>query len=283
MVSGHNSPGQVLFGGTQLRVPFFKVQTIGNDFVLMEPHNLDYSALAQKVCDRRFGVGSDGLLIMEKGVRADVELRMFNPDGSEDFCGNGLRCAAMMANSWGWVHEEFTIHHLDRVLAAEVKDGAASVVLPSASFRASDVPVSTDLPDFIDQEVAGVVGTAVSTGTAHFIVFVDQLPGDEEFFTLSPRIEHDPRFPERTSIMWTLPKAADRLQLRIWERGVGETMGCGTGSSAAAAAWARREGRGGDIVVSNPGGDLRIHLDDWQSPIRATSRPVLSFRGELDL
>lgn len=269
-------------GGAELKVPFTKIQAIGNDFVLIEPLDVDLAKFAIAACGRRFGIGGDGLLVVSPGGRADVELRMFNPDGTEDFCGNGLRCAALYARTREWVGESFSIHHLDTIVSAYSNGDEMTVTLPSASFYASDVPVATTLDEFVDQQVQGVVGTSVSTGTAHFVVFVEELPGDEAFFRVSPLIEMDPVFPERTSIMWTRAASSSRLELRIWERGVGETMGCGTGSSAAAAAWARRSGASGEIVVANPGGDLRIQLEDWKSPIQATSRPEVSFVGEFE-
>jgi diaminopimelate epimerase len=279
VVPRHDSARAVLSGGAELKVPFTKIQAIGNDFVLIEPQDLDYTAFAIAASDRRFGIGSDGLLVVSKRAEGEVDLRMFNPDGTEDFCGNGLRCAAFYARRKGWVGEHFDIHHLDRTVPVEADGEKMTVTLPPASFLARDVPVLTTGEEFIDQALHGVVGTSLSTGTAHFIVFVDELPGDDLFRRVSPLIEHDPVFPERTSVMWTKAASPSRLELRIWERGAGETLGCGTGSSAAAAAWARRSGTSGDIVVANPGGDLSIFLEGWRSPIRATSQPEISYSG----
>jgi diaminopimelate epimerase len=124
-----------------------------------------------------------------------------------------------------------------------------------------------------------VVGTPVTTGSAHYVALVEELPGDEAFFALSPAIETDPMFPERVSVMWTQAVSDRRLKLRIWERGVGETLGCGTGSSAAALVWARSKGLLGEFVVENPGGELKVALAGYDAPIASVSRPRIVFDG----
>ncbi|MBS1713213.1 MAG: diaminopimelate epimerase [Armatimonadetes bacterium] len=262
-------------------VRFWKTETIGNDFVLVraeDVENLDLPALAVELCARRTGIGSDGLLTVARAPFGAV-LRMFNPDGTEDFCGNGLRCTAAYVRESGWTGERFQILHGGRRIEAWARDdGTAGIELPPADFSPEAVPVLSQGP-LLDAAVQGVVGTAVSTGTAHFVVVRDELPGDEEFDRVSPLIERDPLFPEHTSVMFVRQAGPKRLELRIWERGAGETLGCGTGSAAAAVVVARKTGTGGRYTVVNPGGELEVCLDDWTAAIVSESRPVVTFTG----
>ncbi|MBX3096579.1 MAG: diaminopimelate epimerase, partial [Fimbriimonadaceae bacterium] len=262
-----------------MKIPFAKLESIGNDFVLLQAADLDchtdLSILAQQLCERRFGIGSDGLLI----VGNDEEgwwLRMFNPDGSEDFCGNGLRCAA-----W-WVHhrmgapDEFLFWHRGLQVSVWVKgDGEVYTELPAPSYAPEEVPHRL-LEPIIDQTVEDVLGSALTTGSTHFVSFVDQLPDDELFCSLSPKVENASIFPERTSVIWAKSEA-DGLELRIWERGIGETLGCGTGATAAAVDFVRRRGQGGEITVRSRGGALRIQVDATDKPVRVIGLPEFVF------
>lgn len=271
------------------RIPFAKVQSIGNDFVLVdaeafasEPEIVDFAVQAS---DRRLGVGSDGLLVIAPPARpgGEVVLRMFNPDGSEDFCGNGLRCAAQYAIEQGWVGAQFPITHLGRLVTVSAAGGLISTVLPPASFRPEDVPLAPGMPELIDSPlvVGGetVPATALSTGSTHLVLLDDQLPTEERFQRISPLLEHHAAFPARTSIMWTQVVGERRLKLRIWERAVGETLGCGSGTSAAAVAYARKSGRTGAIEVANPGGTLTVVLPSWDGPITVLGRAYTVYHG----
>lgn len=263
------------------KLAFTKFQTIGNDFVTVHQSDvvgLDLPALAVQLCRRHFSIGADGLLVVQPDPRG-LRLRMFNPDGTEDFCGNGLRCAGWLAHQSGWVGDTFEIEHGGRWIPATVRENGVSVILPPASFEPDLIPINGDP----EQLLYGIQGTAVSTGSTHFVAFCDALPQDEEFFQTSPLIEHAAMFPERTSVMYTQVLSPRHLKLRIWERGAGETLGCGTGSVAAAVVWSRRSGETGEITVTNPGGDLLVHVDHWTLPVRSTSRPAAVFQGEVCL
>lgn len=265
-------------------IPFVKTQSIGNDFVLFREEDVqrtDLAALSRIVCARHFGIGSDGILVVGLGPQG-VTLRMFNPDGTEDFCGNGLRCAGLFASRRGLASTEFTIRHGGLDIPTTVNpNGNVSIVLPPADFRPAKVPVLSQ-SEFIDEVVQGFRGTAVSTGSAHFVTLVESLPDDEVFFKAGPAIEHDPLFPEHISTMFTTQIGEAHLQLRIWERGAGETLGCGTGSAAAAVVWARKKGHKGRVTVSNPGGDVLVEITDWTEPVVSETKPELVFEGEFD-
>lgn len=268
-------------------IPFAKVQSIGNDFVLLDLDQIgdrhDLPELAKAMCARRFGIGSDGLLtISARG--AELAMRMFNPDGTEDFCGNGMRCGAWYAHSRGLIAKEFTILHGGRRVHTYVaSDASVCTTLGPASFAPAEIPVRSDDPliDF-PIEVAGEVVriTAVTTGSTHAVVMVDALPDDERFVRVSSALEHHPLFPERTSVIWTRVAAPDELQLRIWERGVGETLGCGTGSSAAVAVQVERTGRVGRYRVHNPGGMLSVRLEERGGDLNVKSDAEVVYEGD---
>ncbi len=227
-------------------IPFTKMQGIGNDFVVIDGHNRsqDWSALAIRLCDRHKGVGADGLLIVEASERADLRMRMFNPDGTEDVCGNGMRCVVRYA----WEQRLVTAEQWQ----LETGSGIRSVVISKGTEGALEA-VSVDMgePLFSPDQIPALlpnpydyplllsngdclVLTALSTGSTHAVTFVESLPDDATFLRISPLVEEHPFFPERTSLMWCRVDGQNRLSIRIWERGLGETWGCGTGACATA-------------------------------------------------
>ena len=271
---------------------FWKTQTVGNDFVLLHAEDAEalglgerLEALAERLCARRFGIGSDGLLVLS-AEGGELHLRMFNPDGSEDFCGNGLRCAALHAFRLGWVAAEHRIEHYGRLVNAVVApDGTARTAIGPAEHDPEEVPLDTGIhpTPMIEEEIFGYVGTAVNAGSTHFVTFVPELPSDEELLRVGPLIEHAGVFPERTSVIFAQEAGVRRLRIRIWERGVGETLGCGTGSSAAAAEWMRRHGQAGAVAVENPGGTLVVEADVVGGSLVTSSKPVETFVGTVRL
>ncbi len=269
-------------------LPFWKTQTIGNDFVLLHAEDLvrlgfdDPTPLAIRLCERKFGIGSDGLLVVATEDDG-LHLRMFNPDGTEDFCGNGLRCAAAHAYRLGWVEREHRIEHFGRLVSALVQpDGAVMTAIGPAVYEPEDVPIARKEP-LIDEEVLGYVGSALNAGSTHFVTFVREIPDDDEFLKAGPAIEEHKLFPERTSVIFAVEDGVRRLRIRIWERGVGETLGCGTGSSAAAAEWMRRHGQAGIVEVINPGGSLVVHADTVGGSLVTTSSPFEPFSGTTEV
>jgi diaminopimelate epimerase len=267
------------------RIRFVKMQGVGNHFVVIDGREgppRDWKALAPMLCAARFGIGADGLLVVApSGDRA--RMVMVNPDGSEDFCGNGLRCVARFVSRER--DADLVIDTLAGPRQAVVRfdlDGRCTVAVDMGqpSFDPADVParipqaIGYPLPvDGQDYEA-----TTLSTGTAHTILFVDELPGDIEFFEVSPRIEHHPFFPERTSLMWTKVEGPNRLRLRIWERGAGETWGCGSGACAAAVAAIRQGLVASPVTVASKGGELRIEWSEG-GRIRMTGPAEYVYRG----
>ena len=257
-------------------LPFTKMQGVGNDFVLLDEvawaEHDDWPSLARALCDRRLGVGGDGLLVVGPSMVADLRMRMFNPDGTEDMCGNGLRCAVRFAWEQGRLGGgEGLAEALSGVLSVSVQvDDQGGFVNATTSlgvphFAPADLPMVAvpdgdrvlDVPLDVDGEIVRV--SVVSTGTTHTVIFVPNLPGDDRFLRLSPRIESHSWFPERTSVLWAVVDGPDRLRLRIWERGAGETLGCGTGAAAAAVlARVHDYVREGETAVQSKGGTLHV-------------------------
>lgn len=262
---------------------FWKTSAIGNMFVLVhedEGLNSDWNELARRVSNPRTGIGSDGLLVM-----SGRNLRMFNPDGSEDFCGNGLRCAAVHGFEQGWLEREDTITHFNRPVRTWITgESEAMVELPAATFEPIKVPVLSGKEVFMQEwHDAGeeLVLSALSTGSTHVVIMGPE-PEDQKFLSVSKALEVDPRFPERTSTMWVTVQGLRDLKMRPYERGAGETRGCGTGSAAAAVVHSRLTGTTGQINVHNTGGTVSVHIEDWQGPIRLASKVELHFTGVLE-
>lgn len=235
--------------------PFTKVEAVGNDFVLVDEATgwgsgaaTDWPALAVRLCDRRFGVGGDGLLVLSgPSAVADLRMRMFNPDGTEDMCGNGLRCAILAARQRGRISDaaEGTVETIAGLRRFQIHaDESITTEMGAPRFAPAALPMNVPGAASNDSSVfdyalplgkgRSLPVSVVSTGTTHTVVWTKQLPDDETFLDLSPQIENHPFFPERTSVLWTVAEPPGTLRLRIWERGAGETLGCGTGACAAA-------------------------------------------------
>lgn len=279
------------------RISFDKMQGVGNDFVVVDGRDtsdVDWSAFAVAACDRRFGIGADGLLVMDFSRRADLRMQMFNPDGSPDVCGNGLRCVARYAWERGLVRgAQFSIETLIDVRSAQINTDergqfqSVTVGMNFPQFDPNLIPMlvapDTSLLDFslLLPDGTTLLITPLSTGSTHCVTFVDELPDDETFFRVSPMVENSALFPDRTSLMWCEVETPTRLRLRIWERGAGETWGCGTGACAAMVA-AKRHGfvdANTPVSVLSRGGELSVEWNEGK-PILMTGPAEWVFKGE---
>jgi len=275
------------------RLPFAKLQGAGNDFVLVDGRqlSLDWPAIAQLTGARRIGVGSDGLLVVDHETHADLRMRMWNPDGSEDHCGNGLRCAALYARLRGLLaQDDFVVETLAGPRRCEIVslDGARAQIragMGRADLRPAAIPMRLDGDQVIDYPLGAadetVIVTALSTGTAHTVIF-GEAPDDARFARLSKAIETHPLFPARTSVLWATVVDAHRLRLRIWERAIGETLSCGTGAAAAATAAVVRGVALSPVAVESAGGTLQVEIAD-DLTLRLTGPATHVFDGELRL
>ncbi len=261
--------------GLPRRLPFAKMEGLGNDYVYMEEFDsiLEATAtLARLVSNRHFGIGGDGLVLLSRSKRADFRMRMFNADGSEgEMCGNAARCIGkyLYERKLTGKHE-ITLETLAgiRILRLEVKNGlVASVTVDMGEPRLApaDIPMLSPGDNFIDSEitVGGRIfrGTAVSMGNPHLVVPVEDLDS-LPLSALGPLFEHHPMFPKRVNTEFVEIPAPERIRMRVWERGSGETLACGTGACAALAACALNNLTGRKAAVELRGGNLFIEWDD---------------------
>ena len=256
---------------------FVKMHGTGNDFVLVEAQadERDWLRLAQAMCDRHFGVGADGLILVLPSSRADVRMRMFNPDGSEaEMCGNGLRCIVKYAVEGGLAHPR------DGRIDVETPAGVLSAQTFSDGRTVERVRVSMGVPRFAPAEIPVLVEakrpivdlplevaghelrlTCVSMGNPHAVHFLDGPVAAFPLEEVGPLVEHHSLFPQRVNFEVAQVLAADRIEARVWERGAGPTLACGSGASATVVA-ARLQSRVGERVdITLPGGTLVIEWD----------------------
>ncbi len=280
------------------------MQGVGNDFVLVDeadaPMGMDWNALARQVCTRRFQIGADGLLVAGRSAAdADLSMRMFNPDGSEDMCGNGLRCMALWAHRAGWTGTAcFAVATKEGPRRVEILDtgdaqGLVRVGMGLPHFAPADIPFlgTSHLPDAnnqvlhyplnVDGETYSIA--AVNTGSTHTVIFGDA-PSEETFQRVSPLIETHALFPERTSVLWATVAGLGSIHVRIWERGAGETWGCGTGACAVGVlARVLSLVPDGPVDVVSKGGTLRIGWPGAGQEIQMTGPAQIAFEGDIEI
>jgi len=255
-------------------IPFIKMEGAGNDYVyvdLLSPgtgavfSGILWDDLSRKISDRHFGVGSDGLVLVTKGESSPFGMKMFNADGSEaEMCGNAIRCVAkLLLDKRYETKESFSIDTLAGKKNLMIKGhdpGGTTLVevdMGEPILRSRDIPVDFDGKRVIDVEIAAHRGTAVSMGNPHFVVFVDRITDD--LVTIEgPLIEQDPAFPNRTNVEFVRVVDDGHLVMRVWERGSGETLACGTGACACAVAAALEGRTSKKVCVSLLGGELGV-------------------------
>ncbi len=258
---------------------FTKMHGLGNDYVYIDGHDqdldrFDLGRLSALVSDRHFGVGSDGLILILPSEIADFRMRIFNPDESEsNMCGNGMRCCAKYVYEHGRTDEtELTFETLAGIIKPRltVEDGKVTCItvdMGEARLAREDVPFAPGDPDqpAIDEEldVDGQIVriTAISVGNPHCIIFVDSVD-DAPVNTLGPKVEVHPAFPDRTNVEFIQIVDRTHVRMRVWERGAGETLACGTGASATCVACAVNDLTDRAVEVELLGGRLDIQWRD---------------------
>ncbi|MBV9864164.1 MAG: diaminopimelate epimerase [Abitibacteriaceae bacterium] len=289
-------------------VSFVKMHGLGNDFVLMDclqtppPPDDRLNAMSQAICDRHFGVGGDGLILILPDSQADYRMRMFNPDGSEsEMCGNGIRCFGKYLFDAGLVQSPTvsvaTMQGLQHIEIQEdaVPGARATMVrvdMGAPRLLRSQIPMTPSESNGNDGQVINEplqVGsttyriTAVSMGNPHCVIFVDDVES-VPLKEIGLEIEHHEAFPQRTNVHFVQILGPQKLWMRTWERGAGDTLACGSGACAVAVATAlngRLPGNNRRALVHLPGGDLDI---EWaaNNHVYMTGPATDVFAGSFD-
>lgn len=274
---------------------FVKMHGTGNDFVLLEAQGdeRDWPRLAQAMCDRHFGIGADGLILVLPSSRADVRMRMFNPDGSEaEMCGNGLRCIVKYAVEGGLAHPRSDCIDVETpagVMAAQTFGDGRTVERVRVSmgvprFAPAEIPVLVDAEAPIVDLPLEVAGhalrlTCISMGNPHAVHFVDGPVAAFPLEEIGPLVEHHAFFPQRVNLEVAHVLAGDRIEARVWERGVGPTLACGSGASATVVAAHLKSRIGERVDITLPGGTLAIEWDG-RGEVYLTGPAERVFAGE---
>ena len=273
---------------------FAKLHGTANDFIYVDARAGfpgDPAALAPRLCDRRRGVGADGLILLLGSERADCRMAIWNADGSRpEMCGNGIRGLAKFVHDRGLVTTNPFRVETDagvKTLTCALEGGRVARVTVDMGVPVWDgpaIPVAAT-GDVIERplEVAGRTWnvTCVSMGNPHCVVFVDDVAG-LPLADLGPRFEHHAFFPRRVNTEFARVTGPDRLEMRVWERGAGETLSCGTGACALGVAAARTGRTGRRVAVTLPGGTLEI---DWRPDdhVFMTGDAVDVFEGHVEV
>ena len=261
---------------------FTKMHGAGNDYIYIDARgiNEDWPKLSRVMSHRNFGIGGDGLILIEESGKADLKMAMFNADGSQgEMCGNGIRCLVKYAIDRGIVQYSesgLTVETLAGVLTVyptfeQGRITGARVAMGTPRLQPSEIPVAlennggaTEVPVTrypLQIEDSQLSLTFVSMGNPHAVAFMQEPVGEYPLHTIGPKVEHHPMFPNRVNFEIVNLEDKGRAMARVWERGSGETMACGTGACAIAVA-ARLEGRNeGSLEVKLPGGTLKIEWD----------------------
>lgn len=275
---------------------FTKMQGIGNDYIYVncfEEKVENPSALSVRLSDRHFGVGSDGMILIEPSEKADCRMDMYNADGSRGMmCGNGIRCVGKYVYERGIARKDvLTVETLSgiKTLRLRVDDGKVREVevdMGAPILKPTEIPA-----DFSGERVVAcplkVNGreyevTCVSMGNPHCILFVkdtDAFPVD----VVGPEFEKLPAFPQRVNTEFVQVLSNNAVKMRVWERGSGETMACGTGACATAVACALNHKTGRNITVHLLGGDLKIRWDEVTGHVFMTGPAEFSFDGTVEI
>jgi diaminopimelate epimerase len=276
-----------------MRLRFTKMQGLGNDFVVVDAINQSVDmtpALSRRLADRRFGIGCDQLLLVEPArlPGTDFHYRMFNADGSEvEQCGNGARCFARFVREHGLTNrDEIPVGTAAGPIRLSIQaDGQVSVDMGSPRLEPPEIPFladarATSYQLTLDGEALSI--GAVSMGNPHAVLRVEDVDS-ARVAHLGPRIEHHQRFPNRVNVGFMQIVDRGHIRLRVWERGAGETLACGTGACAAAVVGRLQGDLDEQVRVTLPGGDLVIHWPGAGASVVMTGPASRVFDGVIDL
>ncbi|MFW6035551.1 MAG: diaminopimelate epimerase [Halothermotrichaceae bacterium] len=283
-----------------MNIDFTKMHGAGNDFIMVNGFkddlaNYDYSKIASKLCNRHFAIGADGLIIVlpAESRSNDFKMRIFNSDGSEaEMCGNGIRCFAHFLQEEGLTEKtSLNIETLAGIISPQLisyskKASKVKVNMGQPRFKPAEIPIKLDedlenVQDFKLKAADNVFDiNCVSMGNPHTVIFVD----DIEQYKLNiwgEKIENHEIFPEKTNVEFIEKVSSDEIVMKVWERGAGITLACGTGAAAAVAAGIKKGILNDRVLVHLPGGDLIIEWSDQDVFMTGPSEKV--FKGEIKI
>ena len=279
---------------------FTKMHGCGNDYIYVDgakeiiPQEKKPDVV-KKLSDRHFGIGGDGVIFINPSTEADFEMEMYNMDGSRaEMCGNGIRCVAKFVYDKGLTDQT----HISIVSAGKVKyldltteNGKVSTVkvnMGAPILKAADIPVIADREE--DPVIAGEIDvhgkiykmTCVSMGNPHAVVFMDDVAG-LPIEKIGPLFENHERFPKRTNTEFVKVIDKEHVEMRVWERGTGETLACGTGACATVVACILNGLTNDTVTVKLLGGSLRIQWDRQENLVYMTGPATTVFEGEIEI
>ena len=275
---------------------FTKMHGIGNDYVYVncfEETVKDPNKTSRFVSDRHFGIGSDGLILIKPSDVADFEMDMYNSDGSQGaMCGNGIRCVAKYVYDYGLtdktqisINTKSGIKYLDLT----VEDGKVALVkvnMGAPDTIAQNIPIVSDKEQVIDEPIL-VDGkeyrmTGVSMGNPHAVVYIDDVKG-LDIEKIGPKFENHKVFPDRVNTEFCKVLDDHTVEMRVWERGAGETLACGTGACAVAVASILNGYTKEEVTIKLLGGDLKIFWDRKENLVYMTGPATVVFDGEIEI
>ncbi|MDO5392489.1 MAG: diaminopimelate epimerase [Eubacteriales bacterium] len=275
---------------------FTKMHGIGNDYVYVncfEETVKDPNKTSRFVSDRHFGIGSDGLILIKPSDVADFEMDMYNSDGSQGaMCGNGIRCVAKYVYDYGLtdktqisINTKSGIKYLDLT----VEDGKVALVkvnMGAPDTIAKNIPIVSDKEQVIDEPIL-VDGkeyrmTGVSMGNPHAVVYIDDVKG-LNIEKIGPKFENHKVFPDRVNTEFCKVLDDHTVEMRVWERGAGETLACGTGACAVAVASILNGYTKEEVTIKLLGGDLKIFWDRKENLVYMTGPATVVFDGEIEI
>ena len=275
---------------------FTKMHGLGNDYVYVNcfEEKIDNPpAVARFVSDRHFGIGSDGLIMINPSKTADFEMEMYNADGSRgEMCGNGIRCVAKYVYDYGLTDKsQISVETLGGIkyLDLTVEDGKVSLVkvdMGKPELEADLIPIISEREQVIDEpiEVDGKEYhmTGVSMGNPHTVIYVDDVKG-LDLEKIGPKFENHERFPKRINTEFVHCIDRQTVEMRVWERGSGETLACGTGACAVAVSSILNNLTDTQVTVKLLGGDLQIEWDREKDRVFMTGPATVVFDGVIDI
>jgi len=276
------------------KLNFIKMEGLGNDFIVMHRSTNEsiQTIIKQcvKLCDRRRGIGADGIIFILPSKKADFKMRIFNSDGSEaEMCGNGIRCCKLYVQSMHLSKKQLvTFETKAGIISTESnKKDLIRVNMGTPILESSKIPtvkkscqvIMHDLQ--VDCKLFKI--TAVSMGNPHAVIYVDEIT-DELVSFWGPKIEKHPFFPNKANVEFIKVLSNKEIQMRVWERGCGETLCCGTGACASVVAGIINNLHGNKVKVHLLGGDLLVEWDGKEtSPVYMTGPATIVFKGILEL